>query len=291
MLALAAGVGTGVAVAGTDSTELGDTTSAPTYGVETPVVQFATTPGTKSYTTPHGVLTSWRYHSSADAAAGTVRLELFRPTGAPNTYEAVAASGTKTLAPNTPYEFFERIPVEPGYILGLDPGLDAEVAITVPLPSEDKIRQFSSELQVGESGVATTPSGTYRVNVAATVEPDADRDEYGDKTQDQCPSDASRQGPCLDTDPPETRITKHPANKSKKPTARFRFASDEPASTFECKLKGKDLKRRIKLFNECDSPRKYRRLDEGKYRFKVRATDQAGNVDLTPAKDRFRTLD
>ena len=73
LLALALGAGAGVAVAGTGSTELGDTTSTPTYGAEAPVVQFSTTPGSSSYTTPDGVLTSWRYHSSADSPAGSIR--------------------------------------------------------------------------------------------------------------------------------------------------------------------------------------------------------------------------
>ena len=37
--------------------------------------------------------------------------------------------------------------------------------------------------------------------VAATIEPDADSDGFGDETQDQCPSQATTQGAC-DTTPP-----------------------------------------------------------------------------------------
>jgi len=32
-------------------------------------------------------------------------------------------------------------------------------------------------------------------------------------------------------------------------------------------------------------------LDEGKHKFKVRATDAAGNTDPTPAKDKFKVVD
>jgi hypothetical protein len=51
-------------------------------------------------------------------------------------------------------------------------------------------------------GVSLVPLGTIpgaRVNALGVLEPDADRDGYGDETQDQCGSDAATQGPC-DTD-------------------------------------------------------------------------------------------
>jgi hypothetical protein len=85
-------------------------------------------------------------------------------------------------------------------------------------------------------------------------------------------------------------ITKSPANKSEKPKAKYRFEADEPGSTFECKLKGKGLKKSVKSFGQCDSPGKYKRLDEGRFKFQVRAIDDAGNVDPSPAKDKFKVL-
>ena len=94
-----------------------------------------------------------------------------------------------------------------------------------------------------------------------------------------------------DTDPPETAITKAPANKSGKPKAKYKFESDEPGSTFECMLKGKGLKKSVKKFGDCDSPRKYKRLDDGKFKFQVRAIDAAGNVDPSPAKDKFKVVE
>jgi Ca2+-binding RTX toxin-like protein len=80
---------------------------------------------------------------------------------------------------------------------------------------------------------------------------------------------------------PDTTITKRPANRIGSHTARFKFTSSEPGSTFECK---RDKKR----FKPCSSPTRLRRLREGKHRFKVRAIDSAGNVDPTPARDGFR---
>ena len=291
LLALAAGVGASVAIAATGSTELGDTTTAPTYGAEAPVVQLSTTPGTKPYTTPAGVLTSWRYHSSPDPSAGTMRLQIFRPAGGDGVYEAVAESGLKELEPSTGYEFAERIPVEEGWVLGLDPGDDAEAGISVPSAPDDRIYQFGNNVPVGATRTATGPFQYYRVNVAATVEPDADGDGYGDETQDRCPTDPLTHDDCPpDTDPPQTGISKAPPDSSERSKARYEFASDEPGSSFECKLKGKGLRKSVKKFKACDSPHKYKRLDEGRYGFKVRATDAAGNTDPSPAKDKFRVV-
>jgi hypothetical protein len=90
----------------------------------------------------------------------------------------------------------------------------------------------------------------------------------------------------VDNDPPETSITKD-VKRSETGQVKFRFTSDEAGATFECKLKGKDLKAKLRQFKNCNSPRKYKGLNEGSYKFSVRAIDASGNVDPTPAKDGF----
>jgi hypothetical protein len=45
-----------------------------------------------------------------------------------------------------------------------------------------------------------------------------------------------------------------------------------------------------KDWNACSSPFKVKRLDPGKHKFRVRATDAAGNTDSTPAVDRFKVV-
>lgn len=84
----------------------------------------------------------------------------------------------------------------------------------------------------------------------------------------------------FDTDPPETEITKGPARKTEKRKAILNFTSDEPASTFECSLDGKD-------FEPCTSPHKVR-VRRGRHSFQVRAIDAVGNVDASPAEWRWR---
>jgi trypsin len=87
-------------------------------------------------------------------------------------------------------------------------------------------------------------------------------------------------GPC-DEAPPETAITKGPKKKLKtrkkrrRAKAKFVFSASEPGTRFECSVDGAAL-------TACESPFKVK-TRKGKHLFQVRATDQAGNVDATPA--------
>jgi hypothetical protein len=85
-----------------------------------------------------------------------------------------------------------------------------------------------------------------------------------------------------DIDPPQTTIKGR--RKTAKPRPRFRLLSDEPLSTFECKVDKKKWK-------DCDTPFRTKRLGPGRHLLKARATDTAGNTDPTPAKKRFEILE
>ncbi len=86
-----------------------------------------------------------------------------------------------------------------------------------------------------------------------------------------------------DEAPPETTITAGPPGKTKKRKARFEFVSNEPFSTFECKLDKRG-------FKPCPSPRRYRKslLRPREHTFRVRALDEPGNTDPTPAKFKWK---
>jgi hypothetical protein len=89
-------------------------------------------------------------------------------------------------------------------------------------------------------------------------------------------------GGSSDTTPPQTTITKAPHKKVTKAKVKIKFSSDEAGSTFSCKLdKGK--------YKPCDSPYKAR-VEPGKHKFSVYATDQAGNADSSPAKVKFKRV-
>ena len=85
--------------------------------------------------------------------------------------------------------------------------------------------------------------------------------------------------PIPDTTAPRTKILSHPravltTRKSRRRVV-FRFASNEPGSTFVCRL---DRQR----FRRCVSPRAYL-LPLGRHRVRIAAIDVAGNVDPTPS--------
>ena len=91
-----------------------------------------------------------------------------------------------------------------------------------------------------------------------------------------------------DTTPPETTIDKHPKKKTSKAKAKFVFHADEAGSGFACSLSGKKAKKRLKAFRPCSSPVKYKKLKPGKYKFRVVATDAAGNADPTAAAFKWK---
>jgi hypothetical protein len=133
-------------------------------------------------------------------------------------------------------------------------------------------RFTTSDPGVGTNVAYPGSSNSLQLDVSAILEPDADNDGFGDETQDQCPTDATKQGDCA---PPETTVTAGPKAKAKKKKATFEFSSSEPGSTFECSLNGAP-------FTSCTSPLTVKGK-KGKNSFAVRAKDAAGNVDATPA--------
>ena len=135
----------------------------------------------------------------------------------------------------------------------------------------------------------TSPEGgTSELAIkAASADPDSGKDKKDDKDKTKDPDVLIGDPFCAFTAGkcrwPETVITRGPKATTHATTVKFRFSSDMPGSTFECKLDKKP-------FKKCSSPKKYKHLKPGKHVFKVRATDTGGRVDPVPAKKKFRVL-
>jgi hypothetical protein len=82
---------------------------------------------------------------------------------------------------------------------------------------------------------------------------------------------------------PQTTLRRKPDKATRDRTPTFRFASDEPGSTFQCKLDGKP-------FRSCRSPFTSKRLEPGSHTFKVRARDDSGRLDPSPASYGFEVV-
>jgi hypothetical protein len=85
-----------------------------------------------------------------------------------------------------------RLPVQKGQHLAID---EKSVSAIYASSGDKDTYVFNTPLVDGQA-----PRGsddvTEQLLVQAVIEPDADHDGFGDETQDQCPSQATTQGPC-----------------------------------------------------------------------------------------------
>jgi subtilisin family serine protease len=136
---------------------------------------------------------------------------------------------------------------------------------------------LSGEIPIVEPGVCSPPDASGEVFVAPGF--------WGLENPPPLPQPPSSGGGNPTEPPvPETRILKHPPKRVKTRDRSvllvFRFGSDQPGSTFTCKVdRG--------AFLPC-SARLVRRFAAGSHTVRVRARTAAGKVDPTPAVFRFR---
>ncbi len=135
---------------------------------------------------------------------------------------------------------------------------------------------FECRLDSGAWAACTSPrttaalaDGAHSFDVRAT-----------DQAGNVDPTPASRSF-TVDATAPETTITSGPSGATSNRTPSFGFGSTEAGSSFECRLDSG-------AWAACTSPRTTAALADGAHSFDVRATDQAGNVDPTPAYRRFK---
>jgi Ca2+-binding RTX toxin-like protein len=114
---------------------------------------------------------------------------------------------------------------------------------------------------------STFPIGETTVNCSAT-------DNAGNTSNGSFKVTVNAQA---DTTAPETTIDSGPSGTVSETQAKFTFSSSEANSTFQCKLDNQTS------WVACTSPKSYSNLAAKAHTFQVRATDQAGNTDLSPA--------
>jgi len=86
----------------------------------------------------------------------------------------------------------------------------------------------------------------------------------------------------IDTRPPQTWFLRKPAQRTTSRRVTFKFRSNESGAIFQCKLGRNAYKR-------CISPRTFT-VSLGSHTLRVRAIDQAGNRDATPATYTWRVV-
>jgi N-acetylglucosamine-6-sulfatase len=144
----------------------------------------------------------------------------------------------------------------------------------------------------GEGELYDLPADPYQLTSQyATASPediarfDGWLDALRDCTAAYC--QAAESGP--DTRAPDTEITQKPTDPSSSGEASFSFTGTDDATlpsdlVFQCRLDSQDEA----AFAACTNPRTYSGLATGSHTFEVRAVDEAGNVDATPASYSWR---
>jgi hypothetical protein len=162
-----------------------------------PVTLFALTAtgDPLSLTAPSaGVITSWKLNQVFGPVATPHRLKVLRQTG-PLSVQVVgeSAPAVPTLGSST---FDTRIPVQGGDRLGLFVEGKGQLLFCLAPGEKNQIGLFEGAAVGSSVAVMTLEKEPARIPVAATVEPDADNDGYGDETQDKCPQNAATQTAC-----------------------------------------------------------------------------------------------
>ena len=272
------------AVPASAATTLGSTDFAAPAGActaDTTWVQGAPPAGTSYSAVSAGVITQWRFRATD---LTQLKLKVLHYDGTGTSYTVKGASDTATAAAGVTSTFSARVPMAVDDVLGVT-AISANCVAALSAGAAGF--WVAGDVAPGASA-AFSISPTTAIPVAATVEPDADGDGYGDETQDLCPTQASTHGQCVTAPPPgsavpDTKVTKGPT-QTKKSTVKYSFASPDATATFECRLKGKGVHTvQLKRFNPCSSPQKYKKLAPGHYTFQVRAVSTSGKVDATPA--------
>ncbi len=178
------------------ATTIGDTTTMPTAPANPGTVFIVTADGSgNSFAVPAGggVITSVTVRGENDSSSlppGTVRVLALRGSG--STF-AVVGGGTVTLGAVSgtlqTVTAPARVPVAAGDRLGAYSPDNATVGL---FGDPGAVTAASNPTGLPTDGANVTLSGATLTNgalsIAASVEPDADHDGYGDETQDSCPT-------------------------------------------------------------------------------------------------------
>jgi hypothetical protein len=252
-----------------------------------------------------GVITKFRIKALGDGGPATATFRIANITVDPSGDSAIATSagtGPTVQVPDSTVgdapitQADARVPVTAGQHLAVDgsPNLEA-----LHVSDGQKWTYVYAPPLVDGQGGRGSNAVTEELLVQADIEPDADHDGFGDETQDQCPTQATTQGPC-DRAAPAVSGLRVSGGKvfytlSEGATVRFRLQK----ATSGRKVKGKCVRQtrrnrhkpRCTRFvnvgssfagpgaagaNQVAIPRA-RRLKAGRYRLTMTVTDAAGN--------------
>jgi hypothetical protein len=260
-----------------------------------------------------GVVVKFRIRSATPDVV-TFRLASISVANDVGTATGLGTGPTVTLAGTEEIEEYPaRVPVAKGAHVALDA---TSHGATYDSSGGKDTFLFAPPLVAGQPARNTDYSSGGELLVQAVMEPDSDKDGFGDETQDSCPTDAgTQQGPCPlpdTTDPRLTGVSLVPAafksstkllyrlNETAKVTIKVQKAKKGRRVRGKCRKQTAANKQRkrctryVKLpgtiettggagLNELTLRNRIggRKLGAGKYRLTLVARDNAGNVSAT----------
>ena len=180
-------------------------------------------PPADSYAAPSaGVITSWSYQASEGPVQ--IKLKVGGATGA-NSFFIVGESAVEVAAASSLNTFPTRISVQVGDVIGITPVTNGLPCIRTMAGYSYSAYVMGDDVAPGNIATFNSPAPNVQLDVSAQLEADADRDDYGDETQDQCPGTAGPQNGCpapplTSTGSPTTpTVVKKKCKKKKKHSA------------------------------------------------------------------------
>ncbi len=163
-----------------------------------------------------GVVVRWRVL----APAGSYRVRVLGPSGGP-AYSVLGSSAAEAVA-SFPFgritTFESRLPIPAGgYVALLPPPFTTQTFRDPALPGSTYVQPNDApDGSVINVGSWTPVNGELFYD--ADIEPDADRDGFGDVSQDSCPADGSTHAACPQPPPPVVIVDKFPLCRGKRAT-------------------------------------------------------------------------
>jgi DNA-directed RNA polymerase specialized sigma24 family protein len=172
----------------------------------------------------------------------------------------------------TPAAWRWRVDLPPDTtITGGPRGPAKATSATFQFSSNDSSASFQCRLDAG--GWSACSSGKTYSSLSQGQHTFRVRAKDANGTKDRSPAKRTWK---VDTVAPNTTITSGPKTSTGSKSATFAFSGSESGVTFECSLDGG-------AWRACSSPRTYSGLKNGSHVFRVRAVDEAGNADKSPA--------
>jgi hypothetical protein len=186
---------------------IGQTGPANTCAENNAFVQRVLGGGTPYSPSSYGVITSWS--TMNDTTAGrTSRLLVLEPNPGAGATHYIARQKDQVRAIGSGLNTFSsglRLPIQPSQQLGLylPDGQPADTGVCAFIPATMG-NTINFQAGPGEPPLNTSVdypgfAANFRLNASAVVEPDADRDVFGDESQDNCLGTAGAVGGCPNT--------------------------------------------------------------------------------------------